>query len=591
MNLYNDVINNLDGTYKKIYSCTEVLKSIESIKDARETECHVFITKKETLDSLEKKERDEWINEEIEQLKNKISGKTKEDIFKDVEQKQKEREGMELQREELENKLKDLEEQESSYRKGWAKKSGEIKNKEAEEYNKIDEIQRLEGKNPKLKGNYKYTTNSIALIDINISKLKAKENEVAKGYKDIKVWYKEATDAYDKSEREYNNAISANITAHEPNNNNPCWNSGSPHFIQICITNAKNKVTEKEREKKANYIIKEERSQKKEKFDKLWEKHNDAKKELLEEKARFEEEYKKLQEKITVCRAELDKITVEIDKLKQEYEELEKNRWNIEKEIKEIRSKKSKISEKEKEIKKDIKKLEEVEELIDRLTILEKKKGAKLLVIKYRESVEKAEAADKTEADRIAKEAAAKAEAQRLTKEAADRAEVERLKLEQEVADKAEAEKLEREAKIKAEELAEKLIAEAKDIIANAGHEREVVKPELRNLLKDKKSEDLKTHLDKAQKVQVNVGSILSKMDKFSKEYQLEDAILTNFKDANNELKTTHNDQSTFISNLQKYNDILDIKEPINSEEVIFDRSENKELENYNQILPDHEEL
>ena len=154
MNLYNDVINNPDGTYKKIYSCTEVLKSIESIKDARETECHVFITKKETLDWLEKKERDEWINEEIEQLKNKISGKTKEDIFKDVEQKQKEREGMELQREELENKLKDLEEQESSYRKGWAKKSGEIKNKEAEEYNKIDEIQRLEGKNPKLKGNY-----------------------------------------------------------------------------------------------------------------------------------------------------------------------------------------------------------------------------------------------------------------------------------------------------------------------------------------------------------------------------------------------------------------------------------------------------
>ena len=37
MNLYNDVINNQDGTYKEIYSCTKVLKSIESIKDARET--------------------------------------------------------------------------------------------------------------------------------------------------------------------------------------------------------------------------------------------------------------------------------------------------------------------------------------------------------------------------------------------------------------------------------------------------------------------------------------------------------------------------------------------------------------------------
>ena len=31
MNLYNDVINNPDGTYKKIYSCTKVLKSIESV--------------------------------------------------------------------------------------------------------------------------------------------------------------------------------------------------------------------------------------------------------------------------------------------------------------------------------------------------------------------------------------------------------------------------------------------------------------------------------------------------------------------------------------------------------------------------------
>ena len=154
MNLYNDVINNLDGTYKKIYSCTEVLKSIESIKDARETECHVFITKKETLDWLEKKERDEWINEEIEQLKNKISGKTKEDIFKDVEQKQKEREGMELQREELENKLKDLEEQESRYIKGWAKNSGEKRNKLVEKNNKIGEIKGLEGKKTKLKSDY-----------------------------------------------------------------------------------------------------------------------------------------------------------------------------------------------------------------------------------------------------------------------------------------------------------------------------------------------------------------------------------------------------------------------------------------------------
>ena len=223
------------------------------------------------------------------------------------------------------------------------------------------------------------------------------------------------------------------------------------------------------------------------------------------------------------------------------------------------------------------------------------------------------EAAAKAEADRIAREA----EAQRLAKEAADKAEAERLKLEQEVAakakadrlakeiadkveaerlakeaaDKAEAEKLEREAKIKAEEMAEKLIAKAKDITVDARNAREVVNPELRNLLKDKKSEDLKTHLDKAQKVQVNVGSILSYMDKFSKEYRLEDAILTNFKDANNELKITHSDQSTFISNLQKYNDLLDIKEPIKSEEVIFDRSENKELEGNSQILPNHEEL
>ena len=80
-------------------------------------------------------------------------------------------------------------------------------------------------------------------------------------------------------------------------------------------------------------------------------------------------------------------------------------------------------------------------------------------------------------------------------------------------------------------------------------------------------------------------------MDKFSKEYQLEDAILTNFKDANNELKTTHNDQSTFISNLQEYDDLLDIKESIKSEEVIFDRYENKELEgallhNPSQLFP-----
>jgi len=509
MNLYNDVINNPDGTYKKIYSCTEVLKSIKSIKDARETECHVFITKKETLDSLEKKERDEWINEEIEQLKNKISGKTKEDIFKDVEQKQKEIEGMELQREELENKLKDLEEQESSYRKGWAKKSGEIKNKEAEEYNKIDEIQRLEGKNAKLKGNYKYTTNSIALIDINISKLKAKENEVAKGYKDIKAWYKEATDAYDKSEREYNNAISANITAHEPNNNNPCWNSGSPHFIQICITNAKNKVTEKERKKKANYIIKEEKSQKKEKFDKLWEKHNDAKKELLEEKARFEEEYKKLQEKITVCR------------------------------------------EKEEEIKKDINKLEEVEELIDRLTVLEKKKGAKLLVIKYRESVEKAEA------DRIAKEAA-------------DRAEVERLKLEQEVADKAEAEKLEREAKIKAEELAEKLIAEAKDIIANAGHEREIVNPKLVQLLKDKKLEDLELYLKSSKDIRVSEKVILEQFKEFNGKYSLNEGskILSQFNAVKEEIITESKEQLSFISKIKQGIDIINI---YNTEEAKSD--------------------
>ncbi len=551
MNLYNDVINNPDGTYKKIYSCTEVLKSIKSIKDARETECHVFITKKETLDSLEKKERDEWINEEIEQLKNKISGKTKEDIFKDVEQKQKEIEGMELQREELENKLKDLEEQESSYRKGWAKKSGEIKNKEAEEYNKIDEIQRLEGKNAKLKGNYKYTTNSIALIDINISKLKAKENEVAKGYKDIKAWYKEATDAYDKSEREYNNAISANITAHEPNNNNPCWNSGSPHFIQICITNAKNKVTEKERKKKANYIIKEEKSQKKEKFDKLWEKHNDAKKELLEEKARFEEEYKKLQEKITVCRAELDKITVEIDKLKQEYEEFKKNCLNIENEIKEIRSKKWKISEKEEEIKKDINKLEEVEELIDRLTVLEKKKGAKLLVIKYRESVEKAEA------DRIAKEAA-------------DRAEVERLKLEQEVADKAEAEKLEREAKIKAEELAEKLIAEAKDIIANAGHEREIVNPKLVQLLKDKKLEDLELYLKSSKDIRVSEKVILEQFKEFNGKYSLNEGskILSQFNAVKEEIITESKEQLSFISKIKQGIDIINI---YNTEEAKSD--------------------
>ena len=176
-----------------------------------------------------------------------------------------------------------------------------------------------------------------------------------------------------------------------------------------------------------------------------------------------------------------------------------------------------------------------------------------------------------------------------LAKEIADKVEAERLA--KEAADKAEAEKLEREAKIKAEEMAEKLIAKAKDITVDARNAREVVNPELRNLLKDKKSEDLKTHLDKAQKVQVNVGSILSYMDKFSKEYRLEDAILTNFKDANNELKITHSDQSTFISNLQKYNDLLDIKEPIKSEEVIFDRSENKELEGNSQILPNHEEL
>ena len=39
-----------------------------------------------------------------------------------------------------------------------------------------------------------------------------------------------------------------------------------------------------------------------------------------------------------------------------------------------------------------------------------------------------------------------------------------------------------------------------------------------------------------------------------------------------------------FSDNLENIpiSDILDIKEPINSEEVIFDRSENKELENYN---------
>ena len=57
MNLYN-VINDLDGTYKAIYKCAEVLKSVESVKVTREKGCHELLTKEATLDWLKKKERD-----------------------------------------------------------------------------------------------------------------------------------------------------------------------------------------------------------------------------------------------------------------------------------------------------------------------------------------------------------------------------------------------------------------------------------------------------------------------------------------------------------------------------------------------------
>lgn len=258
-----------------------------------------------------------------------------------------------------------------------------------------------------------------------------------------------------------------------------------------------------------------------------------------------------------------------------------------------LESKKNKYNELRKERNIEIEKeLEDVEK--SRGTVV----SAEIFLDNYIKKEEAKEAADKAEAEKARQDALAKEEAEKLHQQQeterlqreAEAAAAEKLHQQEEAKARAEAEeKVRQEAEARAE--AEKLISEAKDIITNARHEIDIVKPELRNLLKDKKSEDLKTHLDKAQKVQVNVGSILSKMDKFSKEYQLEDAILTNFKDANNELKTTHNDQSTFISNLQEYDDLLDIKESIKSEEVIFDRYENKELEGHNQILPDHEEL
>ena len=185
----------------------------------------------------------------------------------------------------------------------------------------------------------------------------------------------------------------------------------------------------------------------------------------------------------------------------------------------------------------------------------------------------KKEEETKAKAEELRKEAKAaadKAEADRLAKEIADKVEAERLKLEQEVAakakaeadriakeasDKAEAEKLEREAKIKAEELAEKLIAEAKDIIANAGHEREIVNPKLVQLLKDKKLEDLEQYLKSAREKDMNIVTTLEKFKKFNGEYNLNEGskILSQFNAVKEEMITESKEQLSFIAEIQRY--------------------------------------
>ena len=114
---------------------------------------------------------------------------------------------------------------------------------------------------------------------------------------------------------------------------------------------------------------------------------------------------------------------------------------------------------------------------------------------------------------------------------------------------------MEREAKIKAEELAEKLIAEAKDIIANAGHEREIINPKLVQLLKDKKLEELELHLKSARDIRISEKVILNQFKEFIGEYNLKEGseILSQFNTAKEEIITESKEQLSFIAEIQRY--------------------------------------
>jgi hypothetical protein len=244
-------------------------------------------------------------------------------------------------------------------------------------------------------------------------------------------------------------------------------------------------------------------------------------------------------------------------------------------------------------------KLKEVEKLIDRLTVLEKKKGAKLLVIKYRESVEKAEAdriakeaAEKAEAERLAKEAADKAEAERLAKEAADKAEAERLA--KEAADKAEADRIAKEAADKAEEMAEKLIAEAKDIIANARHEREVVNPKLEKLVKNKNLKELKEYLKDVQEIGISMQTMLRKFHDHSEQYKLKvgDDILLRFNNDAEEVRAELKKQVSLVSKIKRDVDSIKIDIKEEKEKDLHDLpTEPEEMLQPEEKYYDHQEL
>ena len=137
------------------------------------------------------------------------------------------------------------------------------------------------------------------------------------------------------------------------------------------------------------------------------------------------------------------------------------------------------------------------------------------------------------------------------------------------------------------------LISEAKDIIANARHEREVVNPKLVQLLKDKKLEDLKTYLKSVNEKDMNIVRMLEQFKIFNGGYNLKEGseILSQFNIAKREITTESKKQLSFISEIQELIESINIDNEEISAKNELDAPKPEELLQHEEKYHDHQEL